>query len=92
MLDRIQVGVHRRWVHCARGPVPPASRAEGARSPGARVHERGAHSGPLSYGPPPESYQAYMGQNFYPILHIGSTPLGLGGEAVVVWTDFVPGS
>ena len=29
--------------------------------PGARVHERGAHSGPLSYGPPPESYQAYMG-------------------------------
>ena len=63
MLDRIQVGVHRRGVHCgphACGPVPPASRAEGARGPGARVHERGAHSGPLSYGPPPESYQAYM--------------------------------
>ena len=65
MLDRIQVGVHTRGVHCgphARGPVPPASRAEGARGPGARVHERGAHSGPLSYGPPPESYQAYMGR------------------------------
>ena len=29
------------------------------------VHERGAHSGPLSYGPPPESYQAYMGRTSY---------------------------
>ena len=57
MLDRIQVGVHRRGVHC--GP-----------------HARG----PLSYGPPPESYQAYMGQTNLSVVIDCSVRLHWGDE------------
>ena len=62
MLDRIQVGVHGRGVHCgphARGPVPPGlAREAGGTGPRAW----GPQWTPLPWDPPPESYQAYMGQ------------------------------